>query len=65
MVLPVLMEMSRVLNTGLDAEALRLCVALLDQGVNPEALATVVRELRREAAVATLASVAATSSAPL
>ena len=36
------------MNTGLDDETLRVCVQLLEAGVNPEALATVVQELRRE-----------------
>jgi len=33
---------------GLDAETLALCVHLCEQGAHPEALAIVVRELRRE-----------------
>ncbi len=41
-------EISRLLNTGLDDETLRVCVQLLEAGVNPEALATVVQELRKE-----------------
>ena len=41
-------EISDLLNTGLDDETLRVCVQLLEAGVNPEALATVVQELRRE-----------------
>lgn len=41
-------EISNLLNTGLDDETLRVCVQLLEAGVNPEALATVVQELRRE-----------------
>lgn len=43
-------EISDLLNTGLDEETLKVCVQLLEAGVNPEALATVVRELRRETA---------------
>jgi mitotic-spindle organizing protein 1 len=43
-----LLEMSRLLNTGLDAETLAICVRLCEQGANPEALATIIRELRRE-----------------
>lgn len=46
----VLEEMSELLNTGLDRESLGLLVALTEEGVNPEALAAVVKELRREAA---------------
>ena len=46
----VLMEISNLLNTGLDSETLVLCVKLCEAGVNPEALASVIRELRRESA---------------
>ena len=44
------MEMSKLLNTGLDADTLALCVRLCENGVNPEALALVIQELRRESA---------------
>ncbi|XP_023333687.1 mitotic-spindle organizing protein 1-like [Eurytemora carolleeae] len=43
-----LLEISRILNTGLDRETLAICVRLCEQGANPEALATVIKELRRE-----------------
>ena len=43
------MEISKLLNTGLDTESLAVCVKLCEAGVNPEALASVVQELRREA----------------
>jgi mitotic-spindle organizing protein 1 len=43
-------EISNLLDTGLDKETLRILVGLCEAGVNPEALATVVKELRREAA---------------
>ena len=43
-------EISDLLNTGLDEETLQICVQLLEAGVNPEALAAVVMELRRETA---------------
>lgn len=44
-------QISDLLNTGLDEETLQVCVQLLEAGVNPEALAAVVQELRRETAV--------------
>ena len=47
---PAVKEISELLNTGLDDETLKVCVQLLEAGVNPEALATVVLELRRESA---------------
>eukprot|EP00053_Salpingoeca_punica_P020867 m.212413 g.212413 ORF g.212413 m.212413 type:complete len:74 (+) comp20340_c0_seq1:105-326(+) len=45
----VLFEISQILNTGLDRETLSICTSLCEAGVNPEALAAVVKELRREA----------------
>ncbi|KAI4332988.1 hypothetical protein L6164_017846 [Bauhinia variegata] len=41
-------HMSNILDTGLDRHILSLLIALCDLGVNPEALAAVVKELRRE-----------------
>ena len=43
-------EISKILDTGLDKETLAILIGLLENGVNPEALAQVVKELRREAA---------------
>lgn len=42
-------ELSQLLNTGLDRETLAILMALLQKGVNPEALAAVVKDLRKEA----------------
>ena len=41
-------EMSRLLNTGLETETFAICVRLYEKGANPEALAIIIRELRRE-----------------
>ncbi len=46
----VAFEISRLLDTGLDRETLSILIALVESGVHPEALAAVVKELRREAA---------------
>ncbi|KAJ7672677.1 mitotic-spindle organizing gamma-tubulin ring associated-domain-containing protein, partial [Mycena rosella] len=46
--LDILYEMSQLLNTQLDKETLTTCVRMLESGVNPEALAAVIQELRRE-----------------
>lgn len=46
--LQTLMELSRLLCTGLDPETLTICVRLCEAGVNPESLATVIRELAKE-----------------
>ncbi|KAI5821025.1 mitotic-spindle organizing gamma-tubulin ring associated-domain-containing protein [Pyronema omphalodes] len=48
-VVDVLNEISTLLNTGLDRTTLSLCVSLIENGVNPEALAAIIKELRREA----------------
>ncbi|XP_042783615.1 mitotic-spindle organizing protein 1 isoform X1 [Panthera leo] len=45
--LQVLLEISRILNTGLDMETLSICVRLCEQGINPEALSSVIKELRK------------------
>ena len=45
-----LMDISNLLNTGLDSETLAICIKLCEAGVNPEALAAVLKELRRESA---------------
>ncbi|CAI5744653.1 unnamed protein product [Peronospora destructor] len=42
-------ELSRLLNTGLDRDTLAILMALIQKGVNPEALAAVVKDLRKEA----------------
>ena len=44
----VLHEMSLILNCGLDQRTLTILAGLIENGVNPEALAEVVKELKRE-----------------
>ena len=46
---PVAFEISKLLDCGLDKESLAILVSLCENGVSPEALATVMQELRREA----------------
>ncbi|MBZ3880561.1 Mitotic-spindle organizing protein 1 [Sciurus carolinensis] len=43
----VLLEISRILNTGLDMETLSICLRLCEQGYNPEALSSGIKELRK------------------
>ncbi|KAL4751508.1 hypothetical protein BDW72DRAFT_173501 [Aspergillus terricola var. indicus] len=43
-------------NTKLDRTELSLCVSLIENGVNPDALATVIKDLRTEAGLALSAS---------
>ena len=46
-ILVVVKDISDLLNTGLDDDTLKVCVQLIESGVNPEAVASVVLELRR------------------
>ncbi|KAM7487010.1 hypothetical protein LguiA_003022 [Lonicera macranthoides] len=46
--LDLVFHMSNILDTGLDRHTLSVLIALRDMGLNPEALAAVVKELRRE-----------------
>ncbi|KAI7884408.1 hypothetical protein K492DRAFT_174014 [Lichtheimia hyalospora FSU 10163] len=48
--LDILVEMATMLNTGLDRDTMALCVSMCERGVNPEALANVIRELRQQQA---------------
>ncbi|XP_019093043.1 PREDICTED: mitotic-spindle organizing protein 1A [Camelina sativa] len=46
--LELVFRMSNILETGLDRHTLSVLIALCDIGLNPEALATLVKELRRD-----------------
>jgi len=46
-VINVLCDIAMLLNTNLTRPQISLCVSLIENGVNPEALATVIKELRR------------------
>lgn len=48
--LDILFDMSQLLNTQLDKESLATCIGMIESGANPEALAAVIQELRRESA---------------
>ncbi len=43
-----LTQLSNLLNTDLDRDSLALCVRLCEAGANPEALASVVREVKKQ-----------------
>ncbi|KAI4735628.1 hypothetical protein E4T50_13876 [Aureobasidium sp. EXF-12298] len=53
----ILYEISSLLNTNLDRQSLSYCVSLIENGVNPDALAvslsTVIKDLRDRNGVAT------------
>ena len=48
-VLDITHEMSRILDCGVDRETVAVCISLLENGADPESLAVVVKELKREA----------------
>jgi len=48
-VVDVFHEISTLLNSDLDRQALSICISLIENGVNPEALASVIRELKKDA----------------
>ncbi|KAF1816915.1 hypothetical protein P152DRAFT_477991 [Eremomyces bilateralis CBS 781.70] len=47
-VIDILDEISGLLNTKLTRQQLSYCVSLIENGVNPEALANVIQELRQQ-----------------
>ncbi|KAL9940229.1 hypothetical protein V8E36_000934 [Tilletia maclaganii] len=47
-VVDVLFDISKLVKTGLTREQLQASMALIDQGVSGEAVAAIVKELRRE-----------------
>jgi len=49
-------EIAKILNTGLDRETVSIIIGLCENGANPQALAAVVEELRREGAALEAAS---------
>ena len=46
--LEILFEMSQILNCCLSRETLSILVAMIEKGVNPEALINVVKEMKNE-----------------
>ncbi|KAL4432662.1 hypothetical protein ABPG74_004955 [Tetrahymena malaccensis] len=48
--LEILYDINQILNCGLDRQQLSVLISLCENGINPEALAAVVKELRKEAA---------------
>ncbi|CAK0771529.1 hypothetical protein CVIRNUC_003869 [Coccomyxa viridis] len=49
--LDIVHEIATILDTGLSKEETAIIIALIENGVNPQALAEVVKQLKREAAV--------------
>jgi mitotic-spindle organizing protein 1 len=48
-ILDITHEMSNILDCGVDRETMAVCISLLENGADPESLAVVVKELKREA----------------
>ena len=48
-VLDITHEISNILDCGVDRETMAVCISLLENGADPESLAVVVKELKREA----------------
>ncbi|WOO83019.1 Mitotic-spindle organizing protein 1 [Vanrija pseudolonga] len=46
--LDTLNDLSQLLQTGLDKQTLSICVGMLEAGANPDTLAAVIKELRKE-----------------
>ncbi|KAI9021726.1 mitotic-spindle organizing gamma-tubulin ring associated-domain-containing protein [Phycomyces nitens] len=46
--LSILTEMASLLNANLDCDTLAFCISMCEKGVNPEALAAVIKDLRKE-----------------
>ena len=44
----ILYELSQILNCGVNRDALSTMVSMIENGVNPEALAAVVKEMKKE-----------------
>lgn len=55
-VLDVLYDMSEVVNAGLSPEAIKICVELLEAGVQPRALAKIIKTLKKDAKIQKLNS---------
>ncbi|EHA49763.1 hypothetical protein MCOR27_010233 [Pyricularia oryzae] len=49
----ILHEISTILNCHLDRRTLSICISMIENGVSPEALASVVKELRKQGQEAT------------
>lgn len=61
--LDILYDISQLLGTQLDKETLATCIGMIESGVNPEALAAVIQEIRREGAAIAAAAAAAKTNA--
>ncbi|KAK0747504.1 mitotic-spindle organizing protein 1 [Apiosordaria backusii] len=59
----ILHEISTLLNCHLDRRTLSICISMIENGVNPEALAEVVKELRNEGQNMQLEAAAAAAGA--
>ncbi|PWY81812.1 hypothetical protein BO70DRAFT_396596 [Aspergillus heteromorphus CBS 117.55] len=47
-VISILHEISNLLNTDLTRRQITLCASLIENGVNPEALAAAIKDIRKD-----------------
>ncbi|KAL2021156.1 hypothetical protein VTK56DRAFT_7462 [Thermocarpiscus australiensis] len=59
----ILHEIATILNCHLDRRTLSICISMIENGVHPEALANVIKELRREGQEAKLGAAGAAAAA--
>ncbi|SPQ27651.1 6c80112a-dc03-4949-a5ba-dbf76af35320 [Thermothielavioides terrestris] len=57
----ILHEIATILNCHLDRRTLSICISMIENGVNPEALANVIKELRKQGQEAQLDAAAASA----
>ncbi|AEO71370.1 uncharacterized protein THITE_2058384 [Thermothielavioides terrestris NRRL 8126] len=57
----ILHEIATILNCHLDRRTLSICISMIENGVNPEALANVIKELRKQGQEAQLEAAAASA----
>ncbi|KAK4042280.1 mitotic-spindle organizing protein 1 [Parachaetomium inaequale] len=59
----ILHEIATILNCHLDRRTLSICISMIENGINPEALANVVKELRKQGQEVQLETAAAAAAA--
>ncbi|KAK4251672.1 mitotic-spindle organizing gamma-tubulin ring associated-domain-containing protein [Corynascus similis CBS 632.67] len=59
----ILHEIATILNCHLDRRTLSICISMIENGISPEALANVIKELRKQGQQAQLDSATATAAA--
>ncbi|KAL2155333.1 hypothetical protein VTH82DRAFT_74 [Thermothelomyces myriococcoides] len=58
----ILHEIATILNCHLDRRTLSICISMIENGVSPEALANVIKELRKQGQQVQLEAAAAAAA---